>query len=501
MNGGLVMGEEQSECIRVLHVLANSSPNINGYAVRSHDMLIAQLNTGLVEPIAITSPYYPEKKSMAVFHSKDGIDYHRCAHPAYRNSNHGLIRKWIAWRGKKKIPSEVSSTAEAKQIQRPTSIPKVVVWNTKWTIIHSTRAVRRGIRILTRPIRSLFTMGGSWVAEKTYIKMLEEEIQKLIEEKKPDLIHAHTPYRVGLPAMNVARKLNIPFVYEMRGIWEDTAVINGRWRTWGLPYRRFRRMENRVLRGADHVYCISEQLKKDAISRGVDAEGITIVRNAVNDELFTGDGKDSHSELISSIIEDLKLSEETIVIGYIGSIQRLEGLETLATAVSNLEKNLDVRLLIVSTEKNQKYFREYCESAGIGDIAIIAGPVPRNIVSECYHLIDIFAVCRPPGFRVTEIVTPLKPFEAMARGLPVIVSNLPALKEIVEDKSTGLCFEAGNHIDLSRKITKLISDKELRIQLGKDGQKWIMEHRLWSKVIINSIDGYQRMLAEIASEK
>ena len=102
---------------------------------------------------------------------------------------------------------------------------------------------------------------------------------------------------------------------------------------------------------------------------------------------------------------------------------------------------------------------------------------------------------------MTEIVTPLKPFEAMARGLPVIVSNLPALKEIVEDKSTGLCFEAGNHIDLSRKITKLISDKELRIQLGKDGQKWIMEHRLWSKVIINSIDGYRRMLAKFASEK
>ena len=495
------MGEEQSECIRVLHVLANSSPNINGYAARSHDMLIAQLNSGKVEPIAITSPYYPEKRTMAVFHEKDGIEYHRCLHPAYRDSNSGLIRKLIAWKGKKKIPPEHGSKSEGKQFQRPTSILKKGIWNAKWGIIHSTRAVRRGMRIATRPIRSVISMTGLFIAEKTYIKMFEKEIEDLISKKKPNVIHAHTPYRVGLPAMNVAKRMNIPFIYEMRGVWEDTAVINGRWRTWGLPYRRFRRMENKVLRGADHVYCISEQLKKDVISRGVDSEGITIVRNAVNDKLFTSKEIEGHSEIVLPIIEDLKLGEETTVIGYIGSIQRLEGLETLATAISNIDDDLDVRLLIVSTEKNQEYFREYCESQGIGDIAIIAGPVPRENISECYRLIDIFAVCRPPGFRVTELVTPLKPFEAMSRGLPVIVSDLPALKEIVEDGSTGLCFEAGNHIDLSRKITKLILDKELRIRLGKEGQKWIMEHRLWSKVIINSIEGYQDKLAKFTSGK
>ena len=99
-------------------------------------------------------------------------------------------------------------------------------------------------------------------------------MQRIIEvakQEKAELIHAHTPYRVGLPALKAARKLRLPFVYEMRGMWEETAVANGRWRANGPAYRRFQRFENKVLRAADSVVCISETLKTNGNISGVDA--------------------------------------------------------------------------------------------------------------------------------------------------------------------------------------------------------------------------------------
>jgi len=165
-----------------------------------------------------------------------------------------------------------------------------------------------------------------WTEERIQFKWFMENIQKAVVEHCPDIVHAHTPYRVGIPAMKVARMNEIPFVYEMRGIWEDTAVANGRWKRWGLAYRRFKRMETKVLRSADKVYCISEQLRNDAINRGVDIKKISVIRNAVNEDLFLDEDSEDN-EVITEIRKELILEKGTSVIGYIGSIQPLDGLD------------------------------------------------------------------------------------------------------------------------------------------------------------------------------
>ena len=94
--------------MRVLHVLANGPPDVNGYAVRTHNILTTQMATDGVEPIGLTSPWYPDRESMAEPIEIDGITYHRCLHPSRMQSNTGMGMKWSAARGRDRIAGSLS---------------------------------------------------------------------------------------------------------------------------------------------------------------------------------------------------------------------------------------------------------------------------------------------------------------------------------------------------------------------------------------------------------
>ena len=153
-----------------------------------------------------------------------------------------------------------------------------------------------------------------------------------------------------------------------------------------------------------------------------------------------------------------------------------------------------MRFLVISGSKGKKEFVEKCEALGIADISEITGPFPPIDIGAFYQLIDIFGVCRPPGFRVTELVTPVKPFESMYSGTATVVSDLPALKEIVKHEETGMNFIAGDVNSLADNIERLIDDVELRNRLSTNAMKWIEEERMWSKIVNLSVNGYQELL-------
>ena len=143
----------------------------------------------------------------------------------------------------------------------------------------------------------------------------------------------------------------------------------------------------------------------------------------------------------SDLLHEMRVKlDGKLVIGYIGSLRELEGVDLTAEAASILKsQGVDVRFFVLSSESGQEDLRNYCMDLGISDRSFIVGPVPHNQVAPFYDLIDVFVVSRP-DFRVTKLVTPLKPFEAMRRGCAVLVSDLPALSEIVNDGITGRLF-------------------------------------------------------------
>ena len=442
--------------MKILHVLANSPPDVNGYAVRTHGLMKAYSELPNIEVVGLTSPWYPDRESLIETLEIDEITYHRCLHPARMKDIRGVGMKWTASRGRNKI---AGSEGFAKK--------------TTWKKI---------LQLASKPLRP----GWSWIEERIIFKHFTKRIVEVAQSENADVIHAHVPYRVGIPAMRAARKLGLRFVYEMRGMWEESAVASGRWKTGGLAYRRFRRMETKVLRKADSVICISETLRQEALSRGVSKDKISVVPNAV--DIVT---QQKESELLHEMKDKL---QGKLVVGYIGSLRGLEGVDLTAKAVSILkEQGVDVHFFVLSSESGQNELRDYCNLLGITDQSHIAGPVPHDQVAPFYDLIDVFVVSRPDT-RVARLVTPLKPFEAMRSGRAVVMSNLPALAEIVEDGKTGCLYSAGDEQELSQVIRNLLENNTKRIELGSNARSWIREQRTWCAVVSKMPSEYEKLV-------
>ena len=259
-------------------------------------------------------------------------------------------------------------------------------------------------------------------------------------------------------------------------------------------------METKVLRSADRVICISETLAGEAISRGVNPDVINIVQNAVDPVKITSTSKsesfttEEERQHLRETINQLDRKESTCVVGYIGSLRDLEGVDLTADAVGLLHnEGRNIRLLVLSGKANQEALRKRCERLGLGGSALVTGPVPHERVPNYYDLIDIFVVSRPDE-RVTRLVTPLKPFEAMMLERPVILSDLPALAEIVEDGERGLLFKAGDESALADKIRHLMDNPSERIRLGRNAKKWVESKRIWPEVVKGSLQAYDAIL-------
>ena len=434
--------------MKILHVLANGPPDVNGYAVRTHGLMKAYSQLPNIEVMGLTSPWYPDRDSMSKPIEIDGVIYHRCLHPARMKSVSGTGMKWTASRGKNRIAGSEGFASKS-------------LW-------------RRVLSLLFKPLRP----GWAWLEEKIIFKHFTSRIIEVANEESAEIIHAHVPYRVGIPALRAARKLGLPFIYEMRGMWEESAVASGRWKPGGLAYRRFRRMETKVLRAADNVICISETLREEAISRGVSEEKISVVPNAVDAEVVR-----KESDLFHEMKEKL---EDKLVVGYIGSLRELEGVDLTAEAVLILnQRGADVNFFVLSSESGQDELRAYCNELAIAENSHIVGPVPHDQVAPFYDLIDVFVVSRPDT-RVTRLVTPLKPFEAMRSGRAVVVADLPALAEIVEDGKTGCLYPAGDAQALAETIHDLLENKSKRDILGANARSWILENRTWENVILSN---------------
>lgn len=443
---------------RVLHVLANSAPDVNGYAIRTHDLLLSLKEANICHPIALTSPYYPDREAMHIDAEIDGIRYLRTNFMSKKNIRKNSLSGF-------NVPDNTI----------------LLVRMYKFTIYKLGLIIRQ----IFRPLYRKITLFRRFLGERRMMKRYEKHIIEQAIGQNVEMIHAHTPFRVGLPALRAARKLNLPFIYEVRGMWEDSAVAQGRWKTRSIPYRYYRRQENKVIAKADEIIAIGTCLGDEIIRRKLRDTLPVIVPNAVG--LGFANKKpeieSQRSEDSKELEQRLNKNEETIVVGYIGSLRKLEGVDYTAMAVAKLvKKGLDVRFLVCSSKPNQDNLIQLCSSLDISEISFIEGPFPHEDIVHFYDLIDIFVVSRPDS-NVTRIVPPIKPLEAMIRGIPTIVSELPALCEIITDGVTGMIFPAENVESLAEVIARLSKDITLRETIGRAGREYTLNNRTWADVV------------------
>lgn len=287
------------------------------------------------------------------------------------------------------------------------------------------------------------------------------------------IIHAHSPALNGLAAAQAAKALKLPFLYEIRAFWEDAAVGNGTGKEGNLKYKFTRALEDYVISKADHVAVICEGLKKDLIARGIAEDKITISPNGVDMGVF-GKAKPRDKKLY----EKLNLPGKD-VLGFIGSFYDYEGLDDLITAMPLLrEKGSDAALLLVGGGPMEESLRAQAQASAAAEHIHFLGRVPHEEVEKYYSLIDILAYPRK-NMRLTDLVTPLKPLEAMAQSKLVLASDVGGHKELIEDGVTGSLFAADDPKSLANACFEMLSDKGKWPERRKIAKQYVEKQRNW----------------------
>jgi PEP-CTERM/exosortase A-associated glycosyltransferase len=323
------------------------------------------------------------------------------------------------------------------------------------------------------------------------INRLASRLMETAKAVRPDILHAHSPALNAIAALRVGRKLAIPVVYEIRAFWEDAAVDHGTSAEWGLRYRLTRAMETYALRRVDAVTTICEGLRGDIVARGIPHQKVTVIPNAVNIENFKlGEAPDLQ------LGQSLGLEAKT-VLGFVGSFYAYEGLNILLHALPiMLRVKPDIRVLLVGGGPQEKQLKALADELSIRDKVVFTGRVPHDEVQRYYNLIEVLVYPRLQ-MRLTDLVTPLKPLEAMAQGRLVVASNVGGHLELIEDGKTGVVFEAGNPRALADKLMGLLNTPERWSVLRRAARTFVENERNWPR----SVARYQSIYSHIAGRE
>jgi PEP-CTERM/exosortase A-associated glycosyltransferase len=326
-----------------------------------------------------------------------------------------------------------------------------------------------------------------FLREQVEMRKLHQKIIQVLEQERFDVIHAHSPSLCGLPAMKAARRKGIPFVYEVRAFWEDAAVDNKRFKEGSFKYWLSQKMEQRIFDNADAIVCICKGLSKEIDSR-TRRDVIHVVPNGVDTSVFLPQPKAQY------LLEKYALNGK-IVVGFIGSFFTFEGLADLVRCVPKvLSTHKDIAFLVVGTGVEEKNLKQLARNSGfLNKMIIFTGRVPHDHIQDYYSIMDILVYPRISK-RITELVTPLKPLEAMAMEKAVVVSDVGGLKELIKNGETGVLFEAGDIDDLAEKIIDLIKNEQKRDIIGKTARVQMIKSREWSVISLNYLKVYEHAM-------
>ena len=400
---------------KVFHLLYNSEPDRNGYAIRSRYILRTQRELGW-RPQASTGPFQQRRWGSGPRESREGITYHRLElRGAYRKRGRlGLRRFWVFFQ---------KAMAD---------------------------------------------------------RLLAGRLARVLRDEQPALLHAHSPaFNLNL-ARRAARRAGLrrlPLVYEVRGLTEETETLVGNTRQGGLLYRTKRRIEERAMKRADLVVTLSEGMRRDFVARGIPEGKLHVMPNGVDLQAIRPAPRDEERAAELGLVAGRTL-------GFVGSMGRLEGLPWLAERLAELPA--DWKLVLVGDGQDREDVLARAEALGVGERIVAPGSVPHDTVAGWYGLVD-YVVLPRPSLRVTELVTPLKPLEAMAAGRIVLASDIGGHREIVEEGANGYLFDRERPERFVERVTGLAADPDARRAMQLAARSWVERHRGWDRLV----DGYR----------
>jgi glycosyltransferase involved in cell wall biosynthesis len=312
----------------------------------------------------------------------------------------------------------------------------------------------------------------------------------LTRQLRPAVLHAASNYANARLALALRERYGLPVVYEVRGFWEDTWLSrypDAAERAKSELYQRNRDLETQCMLAADLVVTLGEAMRDEIVARGVPAEKIDIVPNAVSAE-FLKPLPDA-----TTLREELGIKPDEPVVGEVTSLVPHEGIGTLLEATAILRaRGVPARALIVGDGPERAALQRQAARAGLAEAAVFPGRVPAAKVRQFHALLDVFVVSRTPD-RVCQLVTPLKPVEAMASGLCVVTSEVKALTEIVKHEVTGMQTVPQDPVSLADCLERLLYSPDIRRKLGDNAREWAARDRTWAHNAARYRDAYARL--------
>ncbi|WP_141214367.1 glycosyltransferase [Bordetella genomosp. 7] len=337
---------------------------------------------------------------------------------------------------------------------------------------------------IPKPLRkSAKYRAGLQTAE--YLQRATDAIIDKLLELAPSTVVAASNYVTALPAYRAAKALGLTYFYDIRGFWEITKASKDPAHAQTFDYALDREIESTLAKSADRVYALSERLKHELVNRGVAEENVGLLLSAGNPETFASGGVDPSMKL------RLGIPVDRLVIGYVGTFASYEGLEDLVVACARLKSlGHEFRLLLVGGSNTMASdadpaiaeLRRSAEAHGIADWLVTPGRLPYVDVPRIYTAIDVCAFPRRSQ-PVTELISPIKPIEAMLAGKPLIAADVGGLTDLVQPDVNGVLFESGNVDDLAGKLAGYLTDEQARRTLGENARRWVLDNRTWNTTV------------------
>ncbi len=335
----------------------------------------------------------------------------------------------------------------------------------------------------TAPTRAAPPPLGEWREVRAFARRIEA----VARDFRPDILHAHSPVLDAMAGQRVAQRLGLPLLYEIRAFWEDAAVGNGTGREASLKYRITKALETRAVRKAQAVAVICEGLRGDLVRRGIDAAKIFVSPNGVDLTLFG-----------EPLPHDAALAAELGVtgaetIGFIGSFYDYEGLDNLIDAMPALVASRpSMHLVLVGGGPAEAALQAQAAASPVADRIKFVGRVPHHDVERYYSVVDVLVYPRK-RMRLTELVTPLKPLEAMAQRRLVAASDVGGHRELIRDGDTGTLFAPDDPSALARSIAALFSGRDQWEARRNRARAFVEAERNWSVNVARYDSVYQRL--------
>jgi PEP-CTERM/exosortase A-associated glycosyltransferase len=327
-----------------------------------------------------------------------------------------------------------------------------------------------------------------WLRELKIVYDLDRRLDEVIREVRPQILHAHSPVLNAVPALRARRRHAIPVVYEVRALWEDAAASHATYGAARLRYAATRFVETRAMHRADEVTTICEGLRAEMVARGISGNKITVVPNAVDRRMFRGPSVPD-----SVLVNQLGLCGRTVV-AFFGSFYSYEGLHLLLRAVPELRRRHPaIAVLLAGGGPEEENLRTLARELDMHDSVVFAGRIPQKEMPRYYDLADLLVFPRI-SLRLTELVTPLKPLEAMAQQRIIVASSVGGHRELIRDRETGYLFPPNEPRHLAEGVLAALADRDSWPRIRAQALEFIETERSWAHSVARYGAVYDRVL-------